>query len=126
MMSTQDSQIVPYVAPSVNESNHDVPVTSVGIFFKESPVAAFGEPPEVARLKTLKNWRKRKQLFTGVGMGAVLLVFLGPFGPLAGVAGGVAGWYATKNILKRREKKVVDRLMAMQYPLVYNEHAVFA
>ena len=125
-MSIQNTQIVPYVAPSVDESDHDVPATSVGIFRKDPSVAAPGEPPEVARLKTLKNWRKRKQMLTGVGMGVVLLVFLGPFGPMAGLAGGVAGWYTTKNILKRREKKVVDKLMAMQYPLVYNEHAVFA
>ena len=125
-MSIQDTQIVPYVATSVDANDHGVTVTSVGIFYKDSSISIPGEPPEVTRLKTMKNWRKRRQIFTGVGMGAVLLIVLGPFGPIAGVAGGITGWYATKKILKRREKKVVDKLMAMQYPPMYNENAVFA
>jgi hypothetical protein len=67
---------------------------------------------------------------TGVGIGMVLLLSLGgPIGGaalLVGVTGGMVGSYATKKVLKRREKKIVDKIMALQYPLVYNEHAVYA
>lgn len=81
-----------------------------------------GDPP-VEQIKRLKRWRKRESVIAGVSLGVVLLLVVGPIG---GVAGGLAGAYAAKAVLKRREKKVVDRIMAMQYPFVFNSEAVFA
>ena len=125
-MYMQETQIVPYVSPSVDENDNDIPVTSVGLFRKRFSVLAPDEPT-AEQIGQLKKWRKRNAIFTGAGMGVVLLALLAaPVGVPVGVVGGLAGWFITKKTLKRREKKVVDRLMAMQYPLLYNEHAVFA
>ena len=147
MTMEASNQIVPYydppavVASSYSSSsdddqvNHDAPPADagiVGIMYNnknhESILLAPKEEATVEQMDRLKRWRKKKTLVAGLGLGVVLLVCLGPVGGgiVVSVAGGLTGALATKKILKRREKKVIDRLVAMQYPLVYNPKAVFA
>lgn len=142
------NQIVPYCdAPAVvvasslssddDQVNSDAPPADAGVVgimysnnenHESSILLAPKEEATVEQMDRLKRWRKKKTLMAGLGLGVVLLVCLGPVGGgiVVSVAGGLTGTLATKKILKRREKKVIDRLVAMQYPLVYNPKAVFA
>ena len=126
-MSLESNQLVPYVPPQEGESV-DVPeIDTSGAVLLYRDTTVHNDSPPVEQIERMKRWRKRKGLVAGVGIGVILLVALGPAGGIAGgLAGGIAGAYAVKKALKRREKKVIDRLMALQYPLQYNRHAVFA
>ena len=127
-MSLESNHLVPYVPPNERERvvvNDSGTSGSVGLFYPRDDDGSI--PNESQQIQRLKRWRKRETFVTGLGIGVVLLVALGPAGGIVGgIAGGIAGAYATKKALKRREKKVIDRLMARKYPLVYNRHAVFA
>jgi hypothetical protein len=96
--------------------------TALVVYTSSNPRHPLVEPIE-ADLRQVKRGRKSKTYVAGISFGVLLLVLLGPIG---GVAGGIAGAFAAKSALKRREKMAVDRLVAMRYPLVYNENAVFA
>lgn len=123
-------EIVPYLEPTERSENEgEIPATSVGLIYSNDPcgTASEGVGPPVEQIHRLKKWRKRRTVVAGVSIGVVMLALLGPVGGIAGgVAGGIAVAYATRKALKRREKKVIEKLMALQYPLIYNRNAVFA
>ena len=133
----KQTQLVVYRPPEEEQDGPpSVPETSVCLLYNTQRLRPEADSSETASprssdepmLKGLKRWRNSKSTIAGVGLGVVFLAVLGPLsgGIVVGIAGGLAGAYATKKVLKRREKRVVDKLMAAKYPLVYNEHAVYA
>jgi len=82
------------------------------IFSKGFTNPTFGEPGVLPKeIQDMKKRRRGQTIFAGVAGGMVGLVALGPIGA---VAGGVGGAMATKGIGKRMEKRMMNKIAALQ------------